>query len=236
MSVVVTKKTEIYTNGVIIGSKDPIVKSGLVFYVDINKPTCYTIGSTTIFDISGNGYTGTLYNGVSYDSSNGGSLSFDGANDYCLTTYLQPAYSGSTNFTWDLWCYPRSGSFAPMIGNRGSYFLPTNFIKLHSSTFEYYPLFGSGGNISYVLPLYTWSNICVVKNGTSISYYYNNTLVGSSISNGYFLNTNPFFIGGDNTANEYSNSKIASVKVYNKALNSSERTQNYNALKNRFGL
>lgn len=239
MSVIINNKTTISNGKLILNYQSqnigPIL-DGIVFYVDISLPSCYTIGSTTINDISGNGYSGTLYNGVPYDSNNGGSLSFDGTNDYCLTNYTQPAYNPSLNFTWDVWCYPKSIGFQPMVGNRGSYMLPTNFIKLMQEGFQYYPVSTPYISIANGIPINTWSNICIVKDGVTIKYYLNNVLIlTSSLATGTF-NPLPFYIGGDQSANEYSNSKIASVRIYNRSLSPSEISFNYNLLKSRFGL
>lgn len=49
----------------------PIVTDGLVFYVDAGNSKSYPGSGTTWYDmISGN--VGTLYNGPTFDSANGG--------------------------------------------------------------------------------------------------------------------------------------------------------------------
>ena len=60
----------------------PIVTDGLVLCLDAANPKSYPGSGTTWTDLSGNGNNGTLVNGVGYNSDNGGSLSFDGVNDY----------------------------------------------------------------------------------------------------------------------------------------------------------
>lgn len=65
------------------GPKEPLgVTSGLVLYLDAANARSYPKSGTTWFDRSGNGNNGTLVNGVGYNGSNYGSLSFDGVNDY----------------------------------------------------------------------------------------------------------------------------------------------------------
>jgi hypothetical protein len=59
-----------------------IVKDGLVLDLDAAKQDSYPKSGTTWRDISGNGYTGTLTNGPIFNSSNGGSIVFDGVDDY----------------------------------------------------------------------------------------------------------------------------------------------------------
>ena len=59
-----------------------IVKSGLVLYLDAGLGSSYPGTGTTWTDLSGNGYNGTLTNGPTYSTSGGGSIVFDGVDDY----------------------------------------------------------------------------------------------------------------------------------------------------------
>lgn len=60
-----------------------IVTNGLVINLDAGFVSSYPKGGTQWNDLSGNGINGDLINGVSYNSVNGGSLVFDGADDTC---------------------------------------------------------------------------------------------------------------------------------------------------------
>jgi hypothetical protein len=72
-----------------------IVTNGLVLAWDAANPKSYPGSGTAIYDLSGNGNNGTLYNGVGFSTNYKGVLTFDGTNDYI--------YSGinmaSTNYT-----------------------------------------------------------------------------------------------------------------------------------------
>lgn len=61
-----------------------IVKNGLVLYLDAGSPNSFypLTAGTTWKDISGNTNNGTLINGPTYNSGNGGSIVFDGVDDY----------------------------------------------------------------------------------------------------------------------------------------------------------
>ena len=59
-----------------------IVTDGLVLYLDAANTRSYVSGSTTWNDISRSGNNGTLTNGPIFNSSNGGSIVFDGVDDY----------------------------------------------------------------------------------------------------------------------------------------------------------
>lgn len=58
------------------------VTDGLVLYLDAANVKSYVSGSILWNDISQNGVNGTLINGPTFNSENGGSIVFDGSNDY----------------------------------------------------------------------------------------------------------------------------------------------------------
>jgi hypothetical protein len=59
-----------------------IVTSGLVLALDAADKNSYPGSGTTWTDLSGNGNNGTLVNGPTFSSANGGSIVFDGVDDY----------------------------------------------------------------------------------------------------------------------------------------------------------
>ena len=70
--------------GVAYNSK--IVTDGLVLCLDAGNSKSYPGTGTTWTDLSGRGNTGTLTNGPTYSSANGGSIVFDGSNDFVQCT------------------------------------------------------------------------------------------------------------------------------------------------------
>jgi hypothetical protein len=62
-----------------------IVTDGLAFYLDAANTKSYVSGSTTWTDIA-NLTNGTLTNGPTFNSANGGSIVFDGVDDYAVWT------------------------------------------------------------------------------------------------------------------------------------------------------
>ena len=63
-----------------------IITNRLVMCLDAANIKSYPGTGTAWSDLSGNGNTGTLTNGPVYNSGNGGYISFDGSNDYAITT------------------------------------------------------------------------------------------------------------------------------------------------------
>ena len=211
-----------YTNG------PKIVTDGLVLCLDAGNNKSYPSSGTSWSDLSGNNNNGTLTNGPTFTGSFGGSIVFDGSNDYATNVYSQPAYQSTTSFTWNVWVKPTSAATGTIIGNRGGGSL--DFTKLQNQGYEYYPL-----TLSYAMTLNVWQNACVVKNQSSFYYYINGILVNSGTSS-VTRGANPLYLGGDPGASEYAPNSIASVQIYNRPLSASEVLQNYNATKGRFGL
>jgi hypothetical protein len=84
-----TGRTHIATKG--------IVQSGLVLNLDAGVSSSYPTTGTTWTDLSGSGNNGTLTNGPTYSSANGGSIVFDGSNDYA--SFTSNCYNVSLNGT-----------------------------------------------------------------------------------------------------------------------------------------
>ena len=81
-----------------------IVTDGLVLNLDASMLASYPKTGTTWNDISGNEKNGTLTNDPTFNSENGGSIAFDGSNDY-----IEISPNGTTSgfnvqsFTIDMW-------------------------------------------------------------------------------------------------------------------------------------
>jgi uncharacterized delta-60 repeat protein len=80
-----------------------ISTDGLVLCLDAANSKSYPGSGTTWTDLSGNGNNGTLTNGPTYNSSNLGSLSFDGIDDYSTLT---SNYTLSAGWTLSFWGNP----------------------------------------------------------------------------------------------------------------------------------
>jgi len=186
--------------------------------------------STLLKDLSGNSANGTIVGGAALES-NGSSLVFDGVDDYVsFSNYVQPAYQNATGFTWDMWLYNQSSGSQVILGVRTTADL-ANFTKITPTNFEFYP-----NNLAATIPQNSWVNIVAIKNGTTLFYYKNQELVGTFSAPNTKISM-PFYIGGDPGApGEYFTGKIASVRVYDRALTEAEVSQNFNSLRTRFSL
>jgi hypothetical protein len=88
-----------------------LINEGLVLHLDAANPISYPGSGTTWTDLSGKGNNGSLLNGVGFDSGNGGSLVFDGVDDYATSTSLNNFLTSAQKegaLTYDYWIKPTS--------------------------------------------------------------------------------------------------------------------------------
>ena len=92
-----------------------VITAGLQLYLDAGNASSYPGSGTTWTDLSGNSRDGTLTNGPTYSSADGGSIVFDGTDDY-LTTNISGTDFPNGVISVNLWVRLNSAST-----NRGIY-------------------------------------------------------------------------------------------------------------------
>jgi hypothetical protein len=227
-----------------------IVTQGLVLDLDAAKRDSYVGTGNAWNDISGNRNNGTLINGPTFNSGNGGSIVFDGSNDYVNQTIYNPNElipATSNNFTIDVWFNMTSnptdtGFLIPGLFSIGqgstSTFQFISFGPLPNRTLKLRWFDGTqnGKTGSTVLALNQWYNItCSVSAGVIL--FYINSIVETSYAGNNLTNrtlvSNALYQLGDAYYGKFTG-LIPIVKVYNRALTSQEILQNYNATKGRY--
>jgi hypothetical protein len=209
-----------------------IVKDGLILDLDAAKRGSYPGTGTTWNDISGFQYNGTLTNGPTFNSSNGGSIVFDGVDDTCKINSNVNITPGLGNFTLDLWINPVTFNtpFSPIYVTALSNGL---WIGTNNTNFVI-RAYAISNLLTYaVLPtLNTWTNVIISRNSTTFFLYYNGVQVSTSTATQNFVQGD-IYLASDN-GGTLTNIKISSTKYYNRALSSTEVLQNYNATKGRY--
>jgi|688.fasta_scaffold672814_2 hypothetical protein len=221
-----------------------IVTDGLVMYLDAGSPKSYGGSGTVWTDISRNSNNGTLVNGPTYSSANGGSIVFDGSNDY-VNCGNNSSINIVDNISFGVWfntSITSTGSNG-LIAKRDS---TTNYgINFTPSIFQVYYNTGSGFQVASVstsnFPYGVWHSVVGVfrKNGsnTDILVYKNGSLLFSISKTGNVITSaSNLHIGSTDAGSERFNGSIGSVQIYNRVLSQAEVLQNYNATKSRFGL
>jgi hypothetical protein len=224
-----------------------IVTDGLVVHLDAGNSASYPGSGTTWYDLSGNGNNGTLVNGVSYSGTGGGSLVFDGVNHYVGAGNLGSFYTQGTISYWmystAVENYRNPFSTHYLGGNAGIRFEQYTTASPYGG---FSVVIGNDSasyvNISYspssALSPNTWYNVVLVWNTTTNNATgYLNGIEKFSSSHSLWATTLPSIsIGSGFNSSRYFKGNISSTKIYNKALTPSEVTQNFDALKGRYGL
>ena len=212
-----------------------IAESGLVLELDAGNSKSYPGSGTTWTDLSNNGNTGTLTNGPTYSSANGGSLGFDGVDDY---VQLPNSLGYSTEVSAFAW-FRSTGS--PL----GGYHIIYGGVELEISI----PTSGEirtgvYTNVRYVsnhgsgLVDGNWHQVGFTFSGTTKTSYIDGVSVGTqttaeTLTSSFSDRTMGRF---GNNSNYYLNGRISNTSIYNRALTAAEVQQNFNATRSRFSI
>jgi len=216
-----------------------IVTDGLVLCLNAADKNSYPGSGTTWTDISGNEKNATLNNGPTFNSANGGSIVFDGTDDYGQTTAIVLPTPNSSVLTLEAFCYTTTTAVAyqTVLGTAGT----MSQIGFSTSYFAG-GRNGGGGNILYTgltsISANTWYHMCMTYDGTNGRFYLNGSLIftGSIGSNGNTNGVSLLSTYAANTAAERFTGRLAVARVYNIQLSTDQILLNYNAQKSRFGL
>jgi hypothetical protein len=209
-----------------------IVTTGLVLALDAANVRSYPGSGTSWFDLSGNGRTGTLTNGPTFNSSNLGGISFDGSNDRVDVTSNLGTLS---NYSIMFWAKRDSENRMPIAARTDTRFY------WYGDNSWFYTHGGVGGEYYYSkptsIPISTWGCYAVVYNGSNVSIYRQGIFQGSQNTTGTANWTDGLMLGYWSAAGPYAwNGLISIAFFYNIALTADQITQNYNATKGRYGL
>ena len=223
-----------------------IVTDGLVLALDAADKNSYSGSGTTWRDLSGNTNNNTLTNGPTFNSANGGSIVFDGVDDFCQGTIPSSAFSSAHSIC--CWFYRNtitnwSALFSNNVGTNSCSILTfidgTNFLGInqvgvqaaniamdigsHLNRWIYATITFAGASSGNTVTVYVYKDGSLLTNSGPL---YWNLSTGTSYYIGRHYQTEVQILNGN----------IPSVSVYNRALSASEIAQNYNAQKSRFNL
>mgnify|MGYP000485135239 CR=1 FL=1 len=217
------------------------VISNLIRSYDINNRFSYNGTGTTLGDVSGNGIDGTLVNGVGYNNSNGGSIVFDGSNDYVSFSSGLPS---TDDLTYEAWVNPSSFSGFNVILNHDNW--STGYVHFQFDQgalhFDLHCCQVGGQAISstFNFTTNTWYQVAAVysKSLGQVSFYVNGTLTNTVNLTGSIptITNSSLKMGSWNGNDRFFNGKIGLVRIYNSALSASDIQTNFNGSKTRFGL
>jgi hypothetical protein len=222
-----------------------IVNDGLVLALDAANPKSYISDSSVWNDLSPNGNNGTLTNGPTFNSANGGSIVFDGVDDSIRISY-NTIMDPTIGITFEAWIYP-----IDIAGTRHIFRKENNpgrqlfsFQQAATSILAFGTDTVVNGYQELDVPInasdYNNKWIHAVASYTSgfKAIYTNASLIGSdtAITGNLVQNSAPYYIGSNGGSFSFFYGRCSIFKMYNRALSAQEILQNYNATKGRFGL
>jgi hypothetical protein len=220
-----------------------IVTSNLLVVLDASNLVSYDGTGTTWRDLTSNGSNGTLYNGPTFSSDGGGSIIFDGSDDYSdisipsITSYgtiticafIKWLSFGDDMFfgmtTYDVYTAANTLGF-----NNGA----GNVVGINSSTVNGLGLLGNWKHYTFVMNSSgLLSNNKIYINGVSVGSL--SAIVGGD-GNAPGFATNLRLCGWNNNGGYRGNLQYGNFQVYNRELTVGEINQNFNAQRDRFGI
>ena len=222
--------------------KGPIVTSGLTMALDAGNLVSYGGTGTSWKDLTVNAFNGTLINGPTYSSNNGGCLIFDGSDDYVslpTASLSSLGLTGQTPKTMEIWmtCDSTSSGFKFMFAMGSPNTGQAIFIGRNTGTL-YYGGYADDLSVSnfYNDKLGIPLHLVLTYDGTTARGYYNGTQLVSGTKN-WNMGSTYFRIGQQvNDFAEYFAGKVFAARIYNRALSATEVQQNFNAQRGRFGI
>jgi hypothetical protein len=216
-----------------------IVTNGLALYLDAGNASSYPGSGTTWTDLSNNGRNGTLLNGPTYSSADGGSIVFDGTNDLvqCAGSLTVTA---ATFVTW-IRRNGNQGQYDGILFSRGT--TTTTGMDFQVSNQIGYTWNDAGNTYGWqsglIVPNLTWCMIAVSVTSTAATAYLCQTsgitTATNTVSHGSSL-IDDIKIAQDEFSTRYFTGNIAIVQLYNIALSAAEVSQNFQVDRARFGV
>lgn len=226
-----------------------IVTSGLQLYVDAPNKKSYPGSGTTWYDISNSKTNSTLINGPVFSSGNPSYISFDGIDDYAS---VNTALTNNSDFSVNFWIYYVSalgtdkGILTTWDTSWNGFGIGTNLIS-GTHYIRSWCNNGAGGGMNWDALnsiRNTWAMLTLTYNfssKTQYGYINANFKISETFGSGVTHSTLQISRGGATGSTQlsyytYANAYFSNISVYNRLLSATEITQNFNALRGRFGI
>jgi len=223
-----------------------IVTNGLVMYVDAANVKSYPGSGTAWSDLSGNGNNGTLVNTPGFDSTYSGSFTFNGTNNEVTTT---TQFTNPQTFSIGAWFKTSTAGGKKIIG------FESNQTGTGSASFDRAIYINTDGTLYF----YLYAPIGGSKTATSPLTYADNNWHYVLATYGGEADTMRLYVDGVSVATQsavsaqnyngwwriagyrgggdgYFTGNISNAHVYNRGISAAEVSQNFNALRGRFGI
>jgi len=215
--------------------------------LDASNVNSFVSGIPNWYDISGNGYIMPFPNGMNNQDPGSGYIDFNNTNIYGSMTQTS-TFNFNTiggDFTLAAWVYPKGNKAlntimsvwgqATGLDNWNLWTNASGVINFAWASFSVNNAMLTGNAVA----LNAWSYVVITRVGNAFTSYINGT-AGSSVTNSSTASSSHNLEIGRYGAPEttsYYNGRIAAVHIYKGlGLSQAQVTQNFNAMKSRFGL
>ena len=222
------------------------VSSDMLLYLDAGNRTSYPGTGTTWTDLSPNANNATGLTGptdVTYSSSNGGYLSFNGAGSGSLVaSKYNPTYTGKTIFVAGNLTSIGIGTYRAFLGSSDG---GRNFnLYMHSPSSGVYQLHYStgssgsfsgtlSGNLSYTPGNWFTAAVTQATDGTTVYYLNGQQVNQTTMTFSQFQSGSTENVG---RADNFWNGPLPIICVYKTNLTAAQILTNHNAVRGRYGL
>ena len=217
-----------------------IVQDGLILCLDAANPKSYPGTGTLWTDLTTNRNNGTLINGPTFSNDNGGSIVFDGVDDYGDVPSSSNFNYGTGDFTWEVWMILGSGFGSNVYlldhGANGG------VIQYYSNALKYYNVTTGGGSTLYqqgwgaFFTTDVWYHI-VASRIAGTTYLYKNGVLVNSDADTHDYPTQNLSVGNYGGGGYTWKGNMSQIHIYKgHGLTQGEVEHNYNTFKTKFGL
>jgi hypothetical protein len=215
-----------------------VVTTGLQLYLDAGNASSYPGSGTTWTDLTVNGRNGTLTNGPTYSSADGGSIVFDGSNDFVQCTGSLTV-TAATFVTW-IRRNGNQGQYDGILFSRGTSVTGINFQVSNQLGYHWN---GTGNTFGWqsglTIPNLTWCMVAVSVTSSAATAYLCQasgiTTATNTVSHTSSV-INDIKIAQDEFNARCFTGNIAIAQIYNIALSADQISQNFAADRGRFGV
>ena len=206
-----------------------LVTNGLVFNVDASFVPSYPKNGTTWYDISSGGNNGVLVNGPTYSTDGGGTMVFDGIDDYI--TIPNPLNQSNLTQVWSIsvWVKLNTGTSGPQYiisglnnGIASDWYGSGPLLYLNGGVNDYYTYTSTYSSIAGT----GWHHLVYLfNNSTGLRQIYKDGVLSGDGNGPNYTSTPSGQLSTWNIGQMLGS--IAGLQVYNRLLTSTEILQNY---------
>ena len=181
-----------------------------------------------VTDLTRNKAIGSFLNTPTYSSTRGGIINFAGAAINSVGAGISIPYTSiydlsTADFTIEAWCYPTASAFYGVVIGRWSGYGATgntSWCLRQNDTSKFQFAVSSNGSTEIAITdsqsftNSTWYHLVGVRSGTSLSFYKNGVLVGTTTAASMFNGSASVTIGHANNQKDTFTGSISNCKIY----------------------